>query len=213
MPQSTRVILLRHGACEGGNILRGHTDVMLSFAGKEQLNRAFSALLKSKTCQKAQNQVADLVVCSPLLRCALPAKAFALQHQIEFIEQAAFMELNFGEWDGQSFSALYAQFPEQLDAYWADPWQHTPPSGEAIQDFEARIDHAWQALTTEHQGKVIVLVTHGGVIRHLMAKALGVKQCAGIYNALKLPYAATVVLDVLTDNHQQYLSLNWGLDM
>ncbi|PKG57004.1 histidine phosphatase family protein [Shewanella sp. Choline-02u-19] len=210
--QNTRVVLLRHGACEGGNILRGHTDVMLNLAGKEQLNRAISRLLTSKTGVAAQNKIADLVVSSPLLRCALPAKIFAQQYGIDFIEQAAFMELNFGDWDGQSFSALYQQYSSELDAYWANPWQHTPPNGETMQVFEARIDTAWRSLVELHQGKVIVLVTHGGVIRHLMAKSLQLKQCAGIYSALKLPYAATVVIDVLHDGEQQHLSLNWGLE-
>jgi alpha-ribazole phosphatase len=210
--QNTRVILLRHGACEGGNILRGHTDVMLNLAGKEQLNTAISTLLKSKTCLAAQNKIADLVVSSPLLRCAVPAKEFAKQYDIDFVEQSDFMELNFGDWDGQSFTALYQQCGTELDAYWANPWQHTAPNGETMQTFEARINTAWQSLIELHQGKVIVLMTHGGVIRHLMAKSLGIKQCAGIYSALKLPYAATVVIDVLHDGQQQYLSLNWGLE-
>ncbi|MCL1051931.1 histidine phosphatase family protein [Shewanella abyssi] len=210
--QNTRVVLLRHGACEGGNILRGHRDVMLSFAGKEQLKLAFSTLLESKTCLAAQNKIADLVVSSPLLRCAVPAKAFAEQYDIDFVEQSAFMELNFGAWDGHSFTTLYQQHGTELDAYWADPWRHTPPSGETMQAFEDRIDTAWQSLIEQHRGKVIILLTHGGVMRHLMAKSLGLKQCAGIYSALKLPYAATVVIDVLDDGQQQYLSLNWGLE-
>ncbi|QQX79375.1 histidine phosphatase family protein [Shewanella sp. KX20019] len=210
--QNTRVILLRHGACEGGNILRGHTDVMLSFAGKEQLNMALSTLLESKTCLAAQNKIADLVVSSSLLRCAIPAKALAEQYDIDFVEQSAFMELNFGAWDGQSFNALYQQHGKALDAYWADPWRHAPPNGETMQAFEDRIDTAWQSLVEQHRGKVILLLTHGGVMRHLMAKSLGLKQCAGIYSALKLPYAATVVIDILDDGQQQYLSLNWGLE-
>ncbi|GIU19046.1 phosphoglycerate mutase [Shewanella sp. c952] len=209
---NTKVVLLRHGACEGGNVLRGHTDVVLSLAGKEQLNVAFSTLENSKTCNLAKNSTADLVVSSPLLRCSEPAQAFAMQHNIDFVEQPGFMELNFGDWDGQLFSELYQQFAEQLDSYWANPWQHTPPNGETMQAFESRIDNAWDALLEQHKGKVIVLLTHGGVIRHLMAKSLGLIQCAGIYSALKLPYAATVVIDVLDDGNQRYLTLNWGLE-
>lgn len=210
--KNTKVILLRHGACEGGNILRGHTDVMLSLAGKEQLNMAFSTLKNSKTCYSAKNSMADLVVSSPLLRCSEPAHAFAIQHNINFVEQPGFMELNFGDWDGQLFTELYQLFAERLDAYWANPWGNSPPNGETMQAFESRVDKAWDALLEQHKGKVILLLTHGGVIRHLMAKSLGLKQCAGIYSALKLPYAATVVIDVLDDGDQQYLSLNWGLE-
>ena len=35
--QTTRVILLRHGECEGGDILRGQVDVCLSEQGKLQM--------------------------------------------------------------------------------------------------------------------------------------------------------------------------------
>lgn len=210
--QSTKVILLRHGACEGGAILRGHTDVMLNLAGKQQLNAALSALLNSNVCHTAQQQNVDVIICSPLLRCAEPAAEFAKQQNIACIVQPGFTEINFGDWDGQTFTALYQHYSDELDAYWANPWHHTPPNGETMQAFESRVDNAWQLLLQQHPGKVVLLLTHGGVIRHLMAKSLGLTQCAGMYNALKLPYAATVMIEVLDDDEQQYLSLHWGLE-
>ncbi|MGS0730603.1 histidine phosphatase family protein, partial [Shewanella sp. 0m-11] len=42
--QTTKVILLRHGECDGGNILRGQVDVALTELGQLQMKKAFSAL-------------------------------------------------------------------------------------------------------------------------------------------------------------------------
>ncbi|ABV88697.1 histidine phosphatase family protein [Shewanella pealeana] len=202
--QTTRVILLRHGECEGGNILRGQIDVALTEQGKRQMQSVLCGL-------KSPGSTPDVVLSSPLIRCANLAEEFALTQGSPYAVEAAFKELNFGDWDGQTFDVLYQSHAAALDAYWANPWLAAPPNGESMQDFEARIERAWQAMFEQHQGKQILLVTHGGVMRHLMAKALGVKQAAGFYTSLQLPYAAKAEIDVLHDeNGQQFLTLHWG---
>ena len=206
--QTTRVILLRHGQCEGGNILRGQVDVNLSKQGKLQMQNAFSALFLA--AESAPKAAPIVVISSPLLRCAEPAKTFATSHQLPLWIDDRFKELNFGDWDGQTFDALYQTDAKTLDSYWANPWLTAPPNGESMQDFEARIEQAWQSMLEQHQGKQIVLVTHGGVMRYLMSKALGVANCAGFYTALKLPYAAKVQIDVLHHGKEQHLSLHWA---
>nr|WP_041416564.1 histidine phosphatase family protein [Shewanella halifaxensis] len=212
--QTTKVILLRHGECEGGNILRGQVDVALTGQGEQQMRKAFSALSLVSFQSEAEPELAapqapEVVLSSPLIRCATMAGRFALLNQLPYSVEAGFRELNFGDWDGQTFDTLYQNYAHELDNYWANPWLLPPPNGESMQAFESRIDTAWQTMLKQHQGKRVLLVTHGGVIRHLMAKALGVNQAAGFYTSLKLSYAATVEIDVLHDGEQQYMTLNW----
>lgn len=206
--QTTRVILLRHGQCEGGDILRGQVDVCLSEQGKLQMQQAFSELLLTAAPKLAATQL--VVLSSPLLRCAIPAKAFAESKQLALFIEPGFKELNFGDWDGQTFDALYQSHAQALDNYWANPWLATPPNGESMQAFEQRIEQAWQDMLLQHRGKQIVVVSHGGVIRHLLSKALGATQCVGFYTSLKLPYAAKVCIDVLHHEQEQHLSVHWG---
>lgn len=199
--QTTKVILLRHGECEGGNILRGQVDVALTELGAQQMQVALLA-------RHSAGFPPVMVVSSPLQRCAMIAKQFANEHQLGFVIEAGFKELNFGDWDGQTFDALYQDYGHELDGYWENPWLQPPPYGESMRAFEARIDAAWQTMLDTHQGQSVLLVTHGGVMRHLMAKALGVSQAAGFYTSLKLPYAAMVEIDVLHDSDKQYMTLN-----
>ncbi len=206
--QTTRVTLLRHGQCEGGNILRGQVDVSLSEQGKLQMQNAFYELFL--VAEPTLSDSPLVVISSPLIRCAAPAKAFATSHQLPLFIDDGFKELNFGDWDGKTFDALYQSDAAALDSYWANPWQASPPNGESMQAFELRIEQAWQSMIEQHQGKQIVLVTHGGVMRYLMSKVLGVTNCAGFYTALKLPYAAKVAIDILHHRDTQHLSLNWA---
>ncbi|MCL1146334.1 histidine phosphatase family protein [Shewanella marinintestina] len=205
--QNTNVILLRHGQCEGGNILRGQVDVGLSKQGELQMKVALAAVFESKN---ASTSAPDVIISSSLIRCSGPAKAFATSHQLPLFVDDGFKELNFGDWDGKTFDALYQSDAAALDSYWANPWLAAPPNGESMQDFETRIELAWQDMIEQHQGKQILLVTHGGVIRYLMSKVLGVSRCAGFYTSLKLPYAAKVQIDILHDGDTPHLSLNWA---
>ncbi|WP_220758743.1 MULTISPECIES: histidine phosphatase family protein [unclassified Shewanella] len=202
--QTTRVILLRHGECKGGNILRGQIDVALTEQGELQMQ----SVLRGLECSSF---VPNFVLSSPLIRCANIAEEFALTQGLSYSTNAAFKELDFGDWDGQTFDALYQSHAEELDAYWANPWAVAPPNGESMQAFESRIDKAWQVMLEAYKGQCVLLVTHGGVMRHLIAKALGVTQAVGFYSSLKLPYAAKAEIDVLYDeNGQQFLTLHWG---
>ena len=201
--QTTRVILLRHGECKGGNILRGQIDVALTEQGQQQMQ----SVLRGLECF---SYVPNIVLSSPLIRCANIAEEFALTQGLYYSKNAAFKELNFGDWDGQTFDTLYQSHAAELDAYWANPWADSPPNGESMQAFESRIDKAWQVMLEAYKGQCVLLVTHGGVMRYLMSKALGVSNCVGFYTSLKLPYAAKAEIEVLHDGDKQYMSLNWG---
>lgn len=56
-----------------------------------------------------------------------------------------------------------------------------------------------------------LVVTHGGVIRHLMSCALGLSAGHGLYRQLDLPYGALVRISVLEDdNGNHHLRLHWS---
>ncbi|MGL5392296.1 MAG: histidine phosphatase family protein, partial [Shewanella sp.] len=135
-------------------------------------------------------------------------------------------EMDFGDWDGRLLDELYQQDGERMAAYWQDPWAVSPPKGEAMADFEARVDSAIAAILEQAFACLalggnpadaavatsanIWVVTHGGVIRHLMARALGAVNAVGFYSQLTLPVAAQVTIHVLEDNQgARYWRLDW----
>ncbi|QYJ78184.1 histidine phosphatase family protein [Shewanella acanthi] len=218
-----RLLLLRHGECEGGAILRGRTDVSLTKNGWQQMAAAVAkhSEFAIDTCHA--------IYSSPLRRCADFAKQF--KDKLSLVD--GLKEADFGDWDGQSFDALYQECGDMLDAYWQNPWAIAPPNGESMAQFEARVDAAidsildnvfensFMALTqskqanesqlaAQMQSEHIWVITHGGVIRHLMARALGAVRVAGFYRQLSLPYGALVTIEVLQEaNGTRYWQLEW----
>ncbi|MEZ9139072.1 MULTISPECIES: histidine phosphatase family protein [unclassified Shewanella] len=158
--QQAKMILLRHGQCEGGNILRGKTDVALTPLGVATMEasvkklggalQAASLTIYSSPlirCQQfAQNLVADINQnrsFSQQLNANEPVnkREFDCQTSLlaEVIQMPQFQEVDFGDWDGQTFDALYQHDGQAVDRYWTNPWLHTPPNGETMLEFEARV--------------------------------------------------------------------------
>lgn len=212
-----QLVFLRHGHCQGGEILRGKTDVALSEQGQIQMQQAFDSLA---LCPVA-------VYSSPLKRCAIFSDFIAKQHLLPITLLDSLQEIDFGQWDGQTWQALYQLHQAQLDAYWANPWQHdnTPPEGEHLVDFSARVKQSLlqiirqmlNSIDAEIQGESlnsaklasetliselpnqVLIVTHGGVMRCVMALLLGAEGQTGVFTQLQLPYAALMTVDVFID--------------
>lgn len=113
-------------------------------------------------------------------RCSTSACAFAeelAQRQgIELELENDLRELHFGAWEGRSAAALMDGHSEALGRFWADPYAFTPPGGEPLSEFEARVLAAQRRLRQRHAGRRVLLVTHGGVIRLLLARARGLPR-------------------------------------
>ncbi|WP_372867944.1 alpha-ribazole phosphatase family protein [Pseudomonas sp.] len=154
--------LLRHGETEQGGGLRGSLDDALTETGWAQLRAAVQ-----------QAGPWDRLISSPLQRCARFAEELAEQHGLPLSLEPALRELHFGAWEGRSAAELMVSDADALGRFWANPYAFTPPGGERLVDFEARVLGAVQGLQLRHAGERLLLVTHGGVMRLLLAGARG----------------------------------------
>jgi alpha-ribazole phosphatase len=154
----TLVGLLRHGEAEGGAVYRGRTDDPLSALGWVQMSAAMHGL----SCW-------DLVVSSPLRRCAAFATVFARVHELPLVLERGLAEIDFGEWEGRSAQQLMRESPAALTDFWRDPLNHPPPGGESLDRFRQRVVAAWGRQRQRHPGKRLLFVVHGGVIRVLLS--------------------------------------------
>ncbi len=82
-----------------------------------------------------------------------------------------FDEQSFGDWEGQSWEALFQAGISQ--PFWLAPAHARPPGGESFEDLMGRVAKGLGAFTRLHAGKTLVLVAHGGTIRAALAHALG----------------------------------------
>lgn len=157
--------LLRHGETEHGGGLRGRIDDALTEQGWAQMHAAV-----------AEPMPWQAIISSPLQRCAAFAQALAERLALPLTLEADLRELDFGDWDGCSAAELMTRDAEGLGRFWADPYAFTPPGGEPLIDFEARVLDAVARLQQAFAGRHLLLVTHGGVMRLLLARAAGLPR-------------------------------------
>ncbi|GLZ88387.1 hypothetical protein Pres01_44380 [Metapseudomonas resinovorans] len=152
--------LLRHGETERGGGFRGSLDDALTDTGWSQMRAGIVGAGPW-----------DVLVSSPLQRCAAFARELEQRLGLPLHFDADLRELHFGQWEGRSAAELMENHAEGLGQFWNDPYSFTPPDGETLLDFEARVLAAGERLLERFAGKRVLLVTHGGVIRILVARA------------------------------------------
>ncbi|MBB2495148.1 alpha-ribazole phosphatase family protein [Aquipseudomonas ullengensis] len=157
---SLRLDLLRHGETERGGGFRGSIDDALTAAGWAQLRQAVAGQPRW-----------DALVSSPLQRCAAFATELATQLDLPLQLEPDLQELHFGEWEGRTALELMQDAERELGLFWQDPYSFTPPGGETLLRFEARVLAALARLQARYAGRHVLLVTHGGVINLLLARA------------------------------------------
>jgi alpha-ribazole phosphatase len=184
--KTLKISLVRHGEPEVQGVLLGHTDLALSSLGQQQLEMRFANL----TYQR--------LITSPLQRCCTFAQQLAHKQNIKLEVNPDIKEMNFGDWDGKSYQELWNESPS-LGDFWQNPHKVTPPNGETLLDFQQRINKWWQALIAEDKGDVVVL-THAGVIKQVLAYLFDDEEYVTIPNKIKINYAGAVNIEVKVDD-------------
>ena len=162
---SVQLDLLRHGETELGGGLRGSLDDALTPLGWAQMREAVKG-----------GGPWDRIVSSPLQRCALFARELSAQLDIPVSFDKHLQELHFGVWEGQSAAALMQTDEQALGQFWADPYAFTPPDGEPVLEFSARVLSAVGRLQQDFVGERVLVVCHGGVMKLLLARARGLPR-------------------------------------
>ena len=157
--------LLRHGETELGGGLRGSLDDALTLKGWEQMHAGV-----------AQHGSWDRLISSPLQRCARFAEKLAAQLGVPVEIEPDLRELHFGVWEGQSAAALMETDADALGRFWSDPYGFTPPDGEPVEQFAERVLMAVSRLQQRYAGQRLLLISHGGVMKVLLARARGLPR-------------------------------------
>jgi probable phosphomutase (TIGR03848 family) len=166
------LILARHGrtTANASGVLAGRTrGVHLDERGLEQ-------------AEAAAGRLADLtlaaVVTSPLERCRETARAIARSQQtpVKVSTERGLLECDYGSWTGRELKTL-AKEPLWRTVQ-AHPSAAVFPDGESMADMSARAVAAvrrWDARVEAEHGPdaVWVAVSHGDVIKSILADALG----------------------------------------
>jgi broad specificity phosphatase PhoE len=148
----------------GESIAGRRPGVHLNDVGKEQADRIADRL---STIAFAG------IYSSPLERALETARPLALRHELEVQVAAGFTEVDFGDWTGRTLAEL-DQLPEwrRFNSFRSGT---RIPGGENMADVLARVLHEIDRLCDRHPtaGEVVGIVSHGDVLRVLLAHALG----------------------------------------
>ncbi len=153
----TLLALLRHAetAWNAEGRVQGRTDVPLSDAGRASLRgRALPPACRGMR-----------VVTSPLARCVETA---ALLGVADAAREPRLMEMDWGEWQGQTLAALRQSLGKAMADNEARGLDFRPPGGESPREVAARVA-AW----LEELREPTLAVTHRGVIRAVLSLATG----------------------------------------
>ena len=163
MSEATIIDFIRHGEPEGGSRYRGHSiDDPLTDKGWEQMWRGVG-----------NTSPWDMILSSPLIRCAKFAETLGERHGIPVIINEQFKEIGFGAWEGKTKNDLKRERAEEFAAFYADPLNCTPQDAEPVGSFFQRIGTVFDSIRDHHAGKHLLVVAHAGVIRAALTHALG----------------------------------------
>lgn len=116
-------------------------------------------------------QAIAAVISSPIQRAVETAEPIAARLGLAIAHEPDLAEVDFGRWTGLRFEELHA------DPAWA-AWNRLRglagcPGGETMQQVQARALLAMARLARRADGGVVIAVTHGDVIKSVLAAVIG----------------------------------------
>lgn len=164
--QETRLWLLRHPEPDASvaEHCYGSLDVALSERGIRHA-RVIAGELGPEAL--------SAIYTSPLQRCAEAARILADRRPAMPVVVDALRELDFGEFEGRSYADIEKYHPDLYRQWMERPDEVRFPGGDSLEDLQARVIPAVRDLRLRHAGESVAIMTHGGVIRVLLADALG----------------------------------------
>ncbi len=197
---TTRLCLIRHGETtwNAQRRLQGHTDTPLNSRGQVQARQMAQALKNSKLAF-------DALYCSDLIRAMDTANAIVELFGVTAVTNSIFRERHFGALQGLSIEQAPVAQPELWKAHLARELDHELEGGESIIQFAARVERAMEMIRTEHRGKTILVVSHGGTLD--MMYRIASKQALATERVISVPNAS---LNWIVHNERGWSVDRWG---
>lgn len=141
----------------------------------------------ANTLTKLASMRFDALYTSPLQRCVKLANALSLA---EPVLDNRLMELNFGEWEMQAWDDISR---EHFDEWAQNYATMSPPNGETFNQLQQRGVAFLDDVIERHSQGHIAIVTHGGMIRALLAHVLNM-PLKGLFR-FTIDYGSVTQLD------------------
>tara|TARA_R110001592_G_scaffold91428_1_gene267640 strand:+ start:3656 stop:4375 length:720 start_codon:yes stop_codon:yes gene_type:complete len=181
-PVKHSIYLIRHGDVDvKPGTCYGQLDCDLSSSFDDDLLKLaeyfkFNLFAKTDGNEKVE---APFIISSPLIRCVKLAKGLkkyldrSSQKQTKLQINDAFKEINFGQWEGESWQNIGQT---QIQDWNNNLLDYTFPNGESARSFDLRIIDAWNVLqdqlAEQQTAQTVIIICHAGVIRSILCDFL-----------------------------------------
>jgi len=163
-----RLILIRHGkTCD--NLKKkysGIRDIGLTRAGRQEAK---------KIKERIKGLKVDRVFCSDLKRSWQTAEII-FGKRCRMIKNPHLREINFGKWEGLTYSQIVRRYPSTCKRWLKDPFSVNIPFGEKLSHFIRKIKNELKKIVDRNTDKTVAVVTHAGVIRVILNTVRGIKK-------------------------------------
>ena len=161
----TTLYIIRHGETDDNKSGRyqGQTDTHLNEVGREQ-SRCVAARMASLQL--------DAIYTSDLARASESAEIIAAGLNQDVIQDARLREIHVGRLAGLSVPEIAEHLPD-FYARWEQDHDIALPDGESPYQVQERVLEAIAAIRAQHPEGHVAVVTHGGVIKLIVAAVLG----------------------------------------
>ncbi|KYD31232.1 histidine phosphatase family protein [Geobacillus sp. FSL W8-0032] len=82
-------------------------------------------------------------------------------------------EIHLGDWEGKTHDEIQQMDPVAFDHFWNAPHLYAPQRGERFFDVQQRALEAVRRIVGRHEGETVLIVTHGVVLKTLIAAFKG----------------------------------------
>jgi broad specificity phosphatase PhoE/ribonuclease HI len=185
----TTLVLVRHGVTDAtkGKLFSGglnSSNPPLNDEGREQA-RATGEWLAPLA------GTFDALVSSPVRRTRETAEILAEFFDLDVEEEHGIAEMEFGTWDGMSFTEVHEKWPDEI-ASWLGDLESAPHGGESFRTVEKRVLAGRDRMVSSYAGQTVVVVSHVTPIKTLVADALGAPLEA-VYRMELAPASVSVI--------------------
>jgi probable phosphoglycerate mutase len=160
----TRVLLLRHGESANPRIFHGaESDVDLSERGARQADAVAFHLVRFAPVA---------VISSAMRRARATAEPIARACGLTVLVEPDLHERRVGILSGTPVGLNEGPYQDTIRHWMAGCTDYTTPGAESFDDIRARVVPVWQRLAAEYEGRTLIVVAHGVVIRVLLLSIL-----------------------------------------
>lgn len=161
----TRLLLVRHGEVEAKyqRVFGGRIDMALSPRGVEQAQRVADHLREVHV---------DAIYASPMKRAQQTLAPIAALNGHQPVTLPGLREVDFGAWTGLAWEEVKERFGVSAFQWLSELDRGGIPDAESASNYRARTEDCLRQILEGPAGRTIAVVSHGGVIRMLLAQLL-----------------------------------------